>query len=270
MTTATDTAHRREALRQQLLLRVLWRDVDSGVLQGQARPVGTHGLKAGVAAYRGNAGAVAARALAATFPTLAELVGDDTTAALARDFWQHHPPTRGDLAEWGDALPGFVAASAQLTDEPYLADVARLEWQVHTASRAADAPDGGPDLQALAGADPARLRLRLASGTALVHSRWPVATIWLAHRQPADDPMRFAAVRAAFASGQGETALVWRDGPQVRVAAVPAPDATFVQALLDPVSLADALDAAGPSFAFDRWLADALASGLLAAIHTTE
>ncbi len=166
MTSATDTAHRREALRQQLLLRVLWRDADSGVPQGHARPLGAHALKAGVAAYRGNAGAVAERALAGTFPTLAELVGDDAAGALARDFWRHHPPARGDLAEWGDALPGFVAASAQLADEPYLADVARLEWQVHLASRAADAPTLAPDLQVLAGADPSRLRLRLTPGTA--------------------------------------------------------------------------------------------------------
>ena len=270
MTSATDTAHRREALRQQLLLRVLWRDADSGVLQGHARPLGAHALKAGVAAYRGNAGAVAERALAGTFPTLAELVGDDAAGALARDFWRHHPPARGDLAEWGDALPGFVAASAQLADEPYLADVARLEWQVHLASRAADAPTQAPDLQALAGADPSRLRLRLAPGTALVTSRWPVATIWLAHRQPAHDDTRFAAVREAFDSGRGETALVWRDGAHVRMAAIGAADAAFVQALCDHLGLADALDAAGADFAFDRWLAGALASGLLVAFDLPE
>jgi Putative DNA-binding domain len=268
--TTTDTAHRREALRQQLLLRVLWRDADSGVLQGHARPLGAHALKAGVAAYRGNAGAVAERALAGTFATLAELVGDDAAGALARDFWHHHPPARGDLAEWGDALPGFVAASPQLADEPYLADVAQLEWLVHRASRAADAPPAAPDLQALAGADPARLRLLLAPGTALVPSRWPVAAIWLAHRQPAHDDTRFSAVREAFASQRNETALVWRDGAQVRVAAVDPADAAFVQTLLDGQPLADALDAAGADFAFDRWLAGALASGLLAAFQLAE
>jgi len=99
MTTPTGSDHRREALRQQLLLRVLWRDADSGVLRGHARPLGAHALQAGVAAYRGNAGAVAERALAGTFPTLAELVGDDAAGALARDFWRHHPPARGDLAD---------------------------------------------------------------------------------------------------------------------------------------------------------------------------
>lgn len=267
---APDTARRREALRQQLLLRVLWRDADSGVLQGQARAVGTHGLKAGVAAYRGNAAAVAARALAATFPTLAELLGDESLQALARDVWRHHPPARGDLAQWGDALPAFLAASAQLADEPCLADVARLEWQVHAAAQAADAPDAAPGLQALAGTDPARLRLRLAPGTALVASHWPVASIWLAHRRPPDDAARFAAVRDAFAAGRGETALVARDGLRVRVSALAAPEAAFVQALLQERALADALDTAGTAFAFDRWLADALASRLLASIHPLE
>ena len=266
----TDAAHRREALRQQLLLRVLWRDADSGVLQGHARPVGAHALRTGVTAYRGNAGAVAARALAGTFPTLAELVGDDTADALARDFWRHQPPARGDLAQWGDALPGFIAASAQLADEPFLADVARLEWQVHRASRAADAPDAVPDLQALADADPSKLMLTLAPGTALVSSPWPVAAIWLAHRRPAHDEARFADVRDAFAGDRAETALVWRDGPRVRVAAVAAPDAAFVRALLDPLPLSDALDAAGSGFAFDRWLADAFASRLLTGMNLQE
>lgn len=262
--------HQREALRQQQLLRVLWRDADSGVLQGQARALGAHALRDGVAAYRGNAGAVAERALAGAFPTLVELIGEDSFGALARAFWAQHPPRRGDLAEWGAELAAFVGASAQLAEEPYLADLARLEWLVHGAARAVDGPPTPDALDRLAEAEPARLRLALTPGTALQASAWPVATIWLAHRRAPDAPDRFDDVRAAFAAGRGEHAVVWREGLAVRVAALDASDAAFVAALLGHASLTAALDAAGPGFAFDRWLAHALATRQLAAVHLME
>jgi hypothetical protein len=270
MNTATSMAHQREALRQRQLLRVLWRDADSGVLQGQARAPGAHALREGVAAYRGNAAAVAERALAGTYPTVAELVGEESFAALARAFWSQHPPQRGDLCEWGAALPGFIDASPQLADEAYLADVARLEWRVHLATRANDAPSAAPALDALATTDPVRLRFALVPGSALLTSRWPVASIWLAHRRPPDDAERFADVRAAFAAQRGEHAFVWRDGLAVRTAALGDADARFVRALLSSAPLAAALDAAGADFAFDRWLANALVSRQLAAVHTLE
>lgn len=270
MSPAASIGYQRELLRQRQLLRVLWRDADSGVLQGHARAPGSHALRDGVAAYRGNAAAVAERALAGAFPTVAELVGEESFAALARDFWSQQPPQRGDLGEWGAALPDFVAASPQLADEAYLADVARLEWRVHQATRAADGPAAVPPLDALAATDPARLRLALAPGCALLASRWPVVAIWLAHRRPPDDAERFADVRAAFEAHRGEHAFVWRDGLAVRVAALADADARFVGALLASAPLAAALDAAGPDFAFDRWLAQALATRQLAAVHTLE
>ena len=40
---------------------------------------------------------------------------------------QAGPPLQGDVATWGVGLPDFIAAGQQLADEPYLADVARLE-----------------------------------------------------------------------------------------------------------------------------------------------
>jgi hypothetical protein len=268
--TVPPAERQREALRQRQLLRVLWRDVDAGALQGQARAPGSHALRDAVAAYRGNAGAVAERALAGAFPTVAELIGEDNFGALARAFWSQQPPRRGDLGEWGAALADFIAASPQLADEAYLADVARLDWLVHRATRAADGPPAAPPLDALADTAPERVQLALVPGSALLASAWPVATIWLAHRRPADNPQRFADVKAAFAAQRSETAFVWRDSLAVRVAALAPADAAFVHALLSPAPLAAALDAAGPDFAFDRWLANALVSHQIAAVHTLE
>ena len=260
----------REAMRQQMLLRALWRDRGAPLaLRGWLRGSTDDALDRSLAAYRANAGAGAERALATAFPTIAALVGAQAFAALARDFWQHRPPLRGDLGEWGEALPEFIADKEGLATEPYLADSARLDWAVHRALRAADVVQSSLPLERLADTDPAALRLVLAPGCALVASRWPVASIWQAH-QRADDGQRFDAVRAAFAAHHGETAFVVREGFAARVHALNAADAAFVRALLDDprAPLAAALDAAGPDLDFTRWLACALREGWLAAIGT--
>lgn len=256
-----------EIARQQALLQALWYPTTSrpATLRG-LRP----GLDAGLAAYRGNAAATAARALAAAHPTLAALVGEEAVAALAHALWQRDPPTRGDLAHWGTGLPEVIAATRELDDEPYLVDTARLDWAVHRAGFDSDPSGDVPDLALLARHDPAVLHLRFAPGTALVASHWPIATIWQAHQVPADDPQRFESVRDAFTQSRAETALVWREGLRVRVTALDAAEGAFTRALLDTCSLADALDAAGPDFAFDRWLAQALAARRLAAVHALE
>ena len=253
-----------EALRQQMLLRALWGDARPGVVTGWLRGAPQR-ITRGLQAYRANAGALAERALGTAFPTVALLVGDESFAALARAFWHAQPPQQGDIAQWGAALPAFVAAAPQLADEPYLADVARLDWAVHQAEQAADGETSVEGLQHLADCDPAMLGLRLADGVVVIASPHPVVSIWQAHR--GDAPDRFAPVREALARGQGEQALVHRDGFAVRVSSLPEATARFVQALGAGACLSRALDEAGPGFAFDGWLVQALRQGWLQSIE---
>lgn len=254
----------REALRQQMLLRALWRDARPGVLAGWMRD-DPERFRRGLAAYQANAAALAERALAAAYPVLRLLVGEASFATMARVYWQRHPPLRGDLAQWGDALPAFVADSESLADEPCLADVARLEWALHAAATAADAAPSPDGLEQLAHADPAALALRFAPGLALVRSPHPVATIWHAHRDlgTVDDP--FEPVRAAYARGGGESALVRRDGLRPVVERLAEPDADCTAALLAGATLADAL-AQAPGLDFGAWLVRALRDRWLAAV----
>lgn len=253
-----------EALRQQMLLRALWADVRPGVVCGWLRDAPPRAAR-GLQAYRANAGALAERALTAAYPTVAQLVGAESFAALARALWFAQPPQRGDVGLWGQALPDFIAAAPQLADEPYLADVARLDWAVHLAGQAADGGAEVDGLQRLAEVDAAALWLRLAAGVAVIGSVHPVVSLWQAHRSVSAE--RFVPVREAFARGQGEQALVHREAFSVRVSAVTPATARFVRCLLDGVSLAGALDAAGPGFAFDLWLQQALQQGWLHAVE---
>ncbi len=253
----------REALRQQMLLRALWRD--DAALQGWVRAPARASAAQGVATYRANAGALAEGALGSAYPTLAALIGAGSFAVLARHFWHAHPPVRGDFGQWGEALPAFIADSEQLASEPCLADSARLDWAVHAATRAGDANAAWPPaLDALATTEPSQLRLQLSPGAAVIESRWPIVTIWQAHH--GDEP--FDSVRAAFAAERAETALVWRDdGFAIHVEALGgSADAAFTAASIDGRSLAAALDAAGTTFSFERWLERALRSRWLIAV----
>jgi hypothetical protein len=264
----------KEGLRQQMLLRALLGDARPGVVAGWLREsagstsssgssTGSR-FERGLAAYRANAGAAAERALAAAFPTIQQLLGEDSFAALARAFWHRHPPLGGDLGAWGEGLAAFIADAESLAEEPYLPDMARLEWAVHSAERAADAaPLAG--LELLQNADAAALQIGYTPGAAVVESVHPIVTIWAAHRSAAPD--RFDAVRAAFAAGQGECALVLRSGFKAVVHALAPPEARYTQALLQGQSLAAALAQAGESFDFENWLITALREQRLASVR---
>jgi Putative DNA-binding domain len=233
-----------EALRQRELLAAL------------AAPRGDAAASPGLRAYRANAHASAERALATACPTLRALLGAEDFAQLAREFWHADPPRRGDLGEWGAALPGWIEAHRGLAEWPYLADCARLDLALHRCERAADALLDAASLALLADSELARLHLRLLPGVQVLASRWPLASIHAAHAG-GDEP-GFAAVRERLQAGQGEAVVVARDGWRGVVHRIDAPGLAFMQAVARGADLAQAFDAAGEAFDFAAWLADAL------------
>lgn len=215
-----------------------------------------HVAAPGLHAYRAHAHAAAERALAAACPTVGALLGPEDFARLAREFWHAHPPLRGDLGEWGDALPAWIEAHPGLAEWPYLADCARLDLALHRCERAADASPDPASLALLAATEPARLHLRALPGVAVITSRWPLASIHAAHTD--GDERLFDRARDRLRAGEGEAVVVARAGWRGAVHAVDAAGAAFLQAVLDGADLAHALDAAGDGFDFAGWLAHAL------------
>jgi hypothetical protein len=216
----------------------------------------------GLAAYRANAHASAERALLAAYPVLAQLIGAENFAYLARDFWHQHPPQRGDLAQWGSALPQFVAATTQLADTPYLPDVAAIEWALHTCATAADAEPALASFAALSQHEPDALTLRLAPGVQVLRSAYPAAAITLAHlgQGSLDD------AAAMLGAGLAHHALVWRQAYAPRLRVLTDFELAFVDALCAGDSLAQALDGAHTDFDFSPWLAAQVRSGLLVGV----
>lgn len=233
-------------------------------------PLREHGERAarGIEAYRANAEAVAERALAAVFGTVQALLGQEDFAHLAAEFWRAAPPVHGDLGEWGDTLPAWLAAHAGMAPWPYLADCARLDLALHRNERAADAVADTESLNLLATTDPSLLAMTLMPGTELLQSRWPLAAIHRAHHVPADEAdAAFEVVRGllgAVTDSSPQTAvLVVREGWRAVVHALDAPAGRWTLSLLDSQALEEALAHAGDAFDFSAWLATALQHGWL-------
>ena len=204
----------------------------------------------GLAAYRSHAHTSAQRVLQAVYPVITQLVGDENFGYLARDFWHQHPPDCGDLAQWGGQLPVFLAASQQLADTPYLADVAQIEWALHVCAGAADKSQNVDSFAALTRHEPAHLSFITAPGTRILPSAYPAATIALAHT--GQGAIQEAAV--LLHAGVAQTALVWRQGFAPRLRALQEAEQAFTSAVCAGQNLAVALDLAHPDFDFSDWL----------------
>lgn len=132
--------------------------------------------------YRNNVFESLTAALRAVFPAIEKLVGDGFFRYATHEYTVQHPPTSGNLHDFGHSFAAFLEAFPPAQQHEYLADVARLEWAWHEAFHAADAPALDP--ASLAAVPPAQypsLRFQLHPSARLMASRFPVATIWEAN-----------------------------------------------------------------------------------------
>ena len=217
----------------------------------------------GLRAYQANATALAQRTLRAAFVVLEQLMGAEDFSRMAVDFWHKHPPKHGDLAQWGDALPVFLHGNPQLADEPYLADVASVEWAIHQAAMAVDPVADMSSFARLAGHHAADQKLRLASGCCVVASRFPVASIVAAHLHESPALERAGELLRA---GVAENALVWRQGMRSKIRPCGTAEAILIQALANGQTLGAAL-AAADGLDFGVWLPQAVQEGLVLGVQ---
>ncbi|MHB1991087.1 HvfC/BufC family peptide modification chaperone [Metallibacterium scheffleri] len=254
----------REATRQQALLQALFAAQPTlvpapelGVSQRAQR------WAAGLAAYRGNGLEHAVAALRAQFPTLLAMLGEAPFAVLCARYWYAYPPRQGDLARIGAELADCIAALDDLRAWPWLADSARLDWARWAVVFDAPAQLAAADLQRLAECDPARLQLRLAPGTRLLHTHWPVLALWRAHQLPDID----ADVLHAALQTPAAPLWVWREDMQAQCRELSTAEADWLQALRAGGRLDQALEAAAEDFDVGAWLQAAVQHGWIDGIE---
>ncbi len=180
-------------------------------------------------------------ALKSAYPVVERLVGADYFNHAAGEFQQRTPSRCGDLLPSGAAFPQFLAELHHAGAYAYLADMARLEWQIQHALLAGDhAPF---DLAKLAAVEPARyddLRFDTHPSLGLFESRYPALRIWQANADPTREPELID-----LDDGADRLAIL-QHGLQLTFHRLSAGEWRFLGALEDGATLADAIAAGAP------------------------
>jgi hypothetical protein len=234
---------------------------------GKSPPATVRALHPGALArrftvYRNTVYAGLIGVLEARFPAVRRLVGEQFFRAMARRFVDRTPPRSPVLLDYGADFAAFLTDFKPVADEPYLPDVARLEWRMHRARHAADGAALGPaELASVAGQRAADLRLVLAQPVSLVTSAFPVFSLWRANiAETAGGPCTFSGA---------EYVLVTRPALAPEAIRISHGSAAFIAALLEDKPLgaaASAAFAADPDFALDRTLALLIVQGAISAL----
>lgn len=220
----------------------------------------------GMAAYRNNGSANAARAMSLMFPAVHALLGEDDFYALARLHWLAHPPQRGDWSHYGAEFGSWIASTNPgdvLNDLPFLPDLARLD---DALSRCQDAAEAQPDLSTLAllEQDPATLRMVLHPSVCVLSLDYAL----LDFRQTvlAATPLSAPLQIATFV-------MIAREDWRAQGVSIDAAAAEFVRNCLADTTLLQAHEAAtalDAQFDVSAWLTQALAAQAILKITLAE
>jgi hypothetical protein len=160
---------------------------------GSAPPAALpRGLRDGEAAaterlgvYKNNVYSTLIDALAATFPAVERLVGNEFFRYAAREYIAIHAPRSPMLLGFGHKFPQFLSRFAPAATVPYLPDVAELEFLWLEAYHAPESIGLDAERVSAMLAEPTRGHaLRLHPSARLMRSRHPVSRIWELNRSP--------------------------------------------------------------------------------------
>lgn len=115
--------------------------------------------------------------LSHVFSTVLNLVGEDNFKVLTREFIKHHLPEEAHLSAYGGKFSDFIRTQPQvISDIPYLADLACLDWQRHLSYFAEDCDTLDMiSLSAMSPEDMFSAKLTLAKSVMLFKSNFPVS-----------------------------------------------------------------------------------------------
>jgi hypothetical protein len=192
-------------------------------------------LTRALSVHRNTAAKAVQDALAANYPVLRALGGDEAFAGWAADYARLHPPTEPRLNAFGERFEAYFATCKATRVLPYLADVAAIERYVTEALFAADARPLEAEAAARDLAPDSRLRLHPASRFRQLAS--PAVSIWLAHARPGAGELESIAWRQ-------EAVLVTRPLGAVEVRVIDPAAIAFLDACAVGNALSEAAAAA--------------------------
>jgi hypothetical protein len=116
--------------------------------------------------------------LKAVFPTTAKLGDARFFAYVAQEYIRAEPPHEPRLSAYGAGFARFLARFPACRGTPILAEMAALEWAVHSALISEEKPALPP--QALSDIEPGNeeVCLKLQPSLNFSLSRWPLLSVW--------------------------------------------------------------------------------------------
>ncbi|WP_269715909.1 HvfC/BufC N-terminal domain-containing protein [Caulobacter sp. NIBR2454] len=192
----------------------------------------------GLSVYRNTIATAAIDALAANYPVVVQIVGEDWFRAAAARFAADHPPRQPSLSAYGEGFADWLAGFGPAAELPYLPGIARLDRLWTEAHLAADySPLNACDIAVI---PPARLpfaRVRLHPALRWASFEHGLPGLWLASR-----------------AGQAELEIA--DAPQAVLIA--RPRATVETRLISPAAVTF-LEACHGGLQLHRAMAETLA-----------
>ncbi len=213
--------------------------------------------------YRNNTFSSLTATLVAVFPVTLQLLGESYFRHAASLFIRSNPPEEARLVRYGGNFARFLARLDDLSEMPFIADTARLEWLIAEALDAPVLPACGLE-QLDDGVDGTLPELRLQPSLRLMLSRWPALRIWSAH-QAGGDLETLAAIRR-----EPERIVLWRNKDNVRFLLLDAPHFSLFHSLKQRMDLESAIGRSlgrGPGFDIAAALGALFADGLIVSIR---
>jgi hypothetical protein len=188
------------------------------------------------AVYRNNIAASLIKALAARFPVVKRLVGEEFFNAMAHAYVLREPPFSPLLIHYGETFPAFVEEFDAARPLPYLGDVARIEVARGRAYHAADADPLPRQVFADLPKDRiAAYRVGLHPSVTILTSAYPAVSIWEINQTGGERPVE---------SWGPEASVIARPFLEVETRRLPAGTETFLLALQRGDTIGAALEAA--------------------------
>lgn len=139
--------------------------------------------------YAGAYGSRLIDALAASYPALAALLGEEDFRILGGRYVRAHDSRYFSIRDYGGELEAFLGAHPDYAEVPLLAELACWEWTLCAVFDAADAaPLPAAALTRVAPADWARLRFTWHPSVRRLALRWNVPQLWKALLEDAARP----------------------------------------------------------------------------------
>lgn len=168
---------------QEYLLRGA-RGIEAQVVGSERVPVETR-----LGIYAGAYGSRLVDALAANYPALAALLGEEDFGSLGAKYVSTHDSPYFSIRHYGEALADFLSGHPDYADVPLLAELARWEWQLSAVFDAADAePLNAAALARVAASDWAELRFTWHPSVRRLALRWNAPQLWKALTDGSERP----------------------------------------------------------------------------------